>query len=158
MPEKQKNKTVAISGGFDPLHIGHIRLIREAKKLGDKLLVILNNDNWLKKKKGFVFMREIERKEILEALKEVDEVMISFHSRNPSDMSVSLELAKIRPMIFANGGDRKSESDIPETAVCRKENIRMIFNVGKGGKMQSSSLLAKKVDYKFKKRSSRSKE
>ena len=62
---KSKKIVVAISGGMDPLHIGHVRLIKAARKLGDELIVILNNDNWLKDKKGFVFMSQKERKEIL---------------------------------------------------------------------------------------------
>ena len=67
MPRRKvKNKiVVAVSGGWDPVHIGHVRLFNEAKKLGDELVVILNNDNWLRKKKGFVFMPQAERKEIL---------------------------------------------------------------------------------------------
>ena len=63
---------VAVSGGFDPVHIGHVRMFKEAKALGDRLVVILNNDNWLIKKKGFVFMPQEERKEIIEAIKCVD--------------------------------------------------------------------------------------
>ncbi len=60
-----KPKIIAVSGGFDPIHIGHIRLLKEAKALGDRLIVILNNDNWLKKKKGYIFMPEEERAAIL---------------------------------------------------------------------------------------------
>ncbi|MBI2023704.1 adenylyltransferase/cytidyltransferase family protein [Candidatus Giovannonibacteria bacterium] len=143
---KGKQIVVAVSGGFDPLHIGHVRLFREAKKLGHKLVVILNNDNWLMKKKGFVFMPEHERKEVLEAIKGVDEVVLSFHSETPQDMSVCAELKNIRPHIFANGGDR-TEKNIPEIPVCDKINCRMMFSVGQGGKIQSSSwLLQKHVD------------
>ena len=142
MKRGKKSKIVAVSGGFDPIHIGHIRLFKAAKKLGDKLVVILNNDNWLRKKKGFVFMPQKERKELLEALKVVDEVVLTKHPKNPKDMSVSKELEKIRPHIFANGGDR-TKKNIPEVAICKKINCKMVFNVG-GGKIQSSSwLLAK---------------
>ena len=131
---------------MDPIHIGHIRLIRAAKKLGDKLVVILNNDNWLKKKKTHIFMHQKERKEILEALEEVDEVVISHHPHNPKDMSVSKEILRIKPDIFANGGDRKAEKDILEGDACRKVGCKLVFGVGKGGKVQSSSrLLAKYV-------------
>ncbi|MBI2627100.1 MAG: adenylyltransferase/cytidyltransferase family protein [Parcubacteria group bacterium] len=136
---------VAISGGMDPLHIGHVRLIQEAKKLGTKLVVILNNDNWLKKKKGKVFMNEEERKEIIEAVSGVDRVVLTSHKENPKDMSVCAELKKIKPNIFANGGDRKL-GNIPEESVCKKYGIKMAFNVGDGGKVQSSSwLLAKYI-------------
>lgn len=140
---KDKPIIVAVSGGFDPLHIGHIRLFKEAKKLGDKLVVILNNDNWLKKKKGFVFMPQQERKEIIEALSYVDKVFFSRHKPNPSDISVCHCLKKIRPNIFVNGGDRKL-NNIPEAAVCKNIGCKMVFNAGYGGKVQSSSWLLDK--------------
>ena len=136
------NKIVAVSGGFDPLHIGHVRLFNEAKKLGDKLVIILNNDNWLAKKKGYAFMKEDERKEIIENLSAVDEVVISSHSENPDDMSVCVELKLIKPDIFANSGDRFADN-IPEVAVCQEIGCQLIFNVCQGGKIQSSSWLLK---------------
>ncbi len=146
---KIKRKVVAVSGGFDPVHIGHVRMFKEAKKLGDKLVVILNNDNWLKYKKGYVFMDEKERKEIVESFDVVDEVLISFHKKTPKDMSVCAELAKVRPHIFANGGDRKPEGDpVPEVALCEKLRIDLAYNVGQGGKVQSSSWLLGKVKNK----------
>ena len=137
---KNNNKqiTVAVSGGFDPLHVGHVRLFQEAKKLGDRLVVILNNDNWLKKKKGYVFMRESERKEVIAALAVVDEVIVTGHRPNQEDMSVCAELKKLQPHIFANGGDR-TVGNILEVAVCDRLKCKMLFNVGQGGKMQSSS-------------------
>lgn len=136
---------VAVSGGFDPLHFGHVRLFKEAKKLGDELVVILNNDNWLKQKKGFVFIPQNERKEIIESLKWVDRVIITEHEPCPKDMSVCRELKKLRPDIFANGGDRaKNTLPGPEVAVCKEINCRMVFNVGQGGKVQSSSWLLQK--------------
>lgn len=124
---------------MDPLHIGHIRLFQEAKKLGDKLVVILNNDNWLMKKKGFVFMPQDERKKIIEAIKSVDCVILTKHPENPEDMGVCRELEELHPDIFANGGDR-TPKNIPEVPVCRKIGCKMVFGVG-GGKMQSSSWL-----------------
>jgi len=127
---------VAISGGFDPVHIGHIKLIKAARKLGDKLVVILNNDNFLLKKKGFVFMPLRERKEILESITGVDEVFIS----HDKDLTVCKALSQIKPDIFANGGDRLSEIDIPERETCKRINCKMIFGVG-GRKIQSSSWL-----------------
>ena len=136
----KKKKVVMISGGFDPIHIGHVRYIQEAKKLGDYLVVVLNNDNWLRNKKGVGFMEQKERKEIIEALACVDEVIISFHPKNPKDMSVCRELKKVKPNIFANGGDRFADN-IPEFKVCNDLGIEMVFNVGRGGKVRSSSEL-----------------
>lgn len=145
MTKNNKQIIVSVSGGFDPIHIGHVRMFKEAKKFGDKLIVILNNDNWLKKKKKHIFMHQDERKEILEAIEEVDEVVLTHHLRNPKDMSVGKELLKMKPDIFANGGD-KTPTNIPETPICKKIGCEMIFGVGQGGKVQSSSwLLAKYV-------------
>ncbi|MEK9194601.1 MAG: adenylyltransferase/cytidyltransferase family protein [Patescibacteria group bacterium] len=143
MPKPKKQIIVTVSGGFDPPHIGHVRMFREAKKLGDKLVVILNNDNWLKKKKGFVFMPQHERRELMEAFASVDKVILTRHRPDSEDMSVCAELAYLKPDIFANGGDRKL-NNIPEVAVCDKIGCRMIFNIGKGGKVQSSSWLLKR--------------
>ena len=143
MASKKKPIIVVVSGGWDPLHIGHVRLFQEARKLGDRLVVILNNDNWLRKKKGQVFMDENERKEILEALACVDEVVITGHGLNPDDVSICSELEQLSPDIFANGGDR-TKKNIPEVAVCERIGCEMVFNVGHGGKVQSSSWLLTK--------------
>ena len=148
MPKKKGKIVVAVSGGFDPIHFGHVRLFEEAKKLGDELVVILNNDNWLQKKKGFIFMPEKERKEVIKAFRFVDRVVISSHGPDPKDMSVNAELKRLKPDIFANGGDR-TKKNIPEIAVCQGINCKMVFNVGRGGKVQSSSwLLTKFLDGK----------
>lgn len=122
------------------MHVGHARMFEQAKKMGDRLVVILNNDNWLKKKKGFAFMPEKERQELIKHIKWVDEVMLTGHKPNAKDMSVCAELKKLKPHIFANGGDRKL-GNIPEVPVCAALGIKMIFNVGRGGKVQSSSWL-----------------
>ena len=152
MRNKKKKIVVTVSGGFDPIHAGHIRLLEKAKKQGDELVVILNNDNWLKKKKGFVFIPQTERKEIIGALKWVDRVVLTGHGPRPKDMAVCTELQKIKPDIFANGGDRdkknannKLSSLNPEQVLCQKLGIRMVFNVGRGGKIQSSSWLIKNL-------------
>lgn len=138
--------TVAVSGGFDPIHIGHVEMMREAKELGDRLVVILNNDNWLKKKKGFIFMNQRERKAIVQAIRYVDEIILTNHPENPADMSVCAELEDLKPDIFANGGDRKPDGDpVPEVELCERLGIKLVYNVGKGGKIQSSSDLVKRV-------------
>ena len=138
-PKSGKSKVVMVSGGFDPLHIGHIRLFKDAKKLGSRLVVVLNNDHWIRQKKGVEFMTDKERKEIIEAIVEVDKVILTGHKKNTNDISVCKELRKVRRHVLANGGDRNA-NNIPEYDVCRELGIEMAFNVG-GEKMQSSSEL-----------------
>lgn len=139
-PVKRKKTVVAVSGGFDPIHIGHIRMFERARALGDELVVILNNDHWLRAKKQHIFMPDRERKEVIRSLRPVDRVILTKHGKDPKDMSVCRELRELRPHIFANGGDRKL-GNIPEVPVCEEINCRMIFNIGEGGKIQSSSWL-----------------
>jgi D-beta-D-heptose 7-phosphate kinase/D-beta-D-heptose 1-phosphate adenosyltransferase len=142
----KKRKVVAVSGGFDPVHIGHVRMFQEAKALGDELVVILNNDNWLRDKKGFPFMSETERKEIIEAIKGVDRVVLTDHKIGDTDRSVCRTLQEIKPDVFANGGDRKPDDNpVPEVELCKELGIKMIYNVGTGGKVQSSSWLIAKA-------------
>ena len=140
----KKKKIVAVSGGFDPIHIGHLRMFKRARALCDKLVVILNNDNWLIAKKGFAFMPERERAEILASFPFVDEVIVTSHKKNDTDRSVVRELNALKPDIFANGGDKKTHKHIPEAMACKKLGIKMVFNVG-GGKVQSSSRLTEKI-------------
>jgi len=127
---------VAVSGYFDPLHVGHIEYFKLARDLGDKLVVILNNDKQAALKKGKSFMPLEERKTILEAIRYVDEVFVSIDN----DTSVRKSLKYIRPDIFANGGDRY-EYEIPEAKTCLDYNIKMVDGLGK--KIQSSSDLIK---------------
>lgn len=145
---KAKKVIVAVSGGFDPIHIGHVRLFERARKLGDELVVIVNNDHWLRKKKRHVFMPDHERAEVIASLRPVDRVILTKHGPEPGDMSVSAMLRELRPDIFANGGDRNekdaanpSSSLYCDIATCRELGIEMVFNVGDGGKVQSSSWL-----------------
>ncbi|MDP2665494.1 MAG: adenylyltransferase/cytidyltransferase family protein [bacterium] len=145
----KKPIVVAVSGGFDPIHIGHIRLFKEAKKLGDELVVILNNDNWLADKKGKPFIPEVERKEIIEAIVGVDRVVLTDHTPGDPDRSVCRALREVKLDIFANGGDRHPEGDpVPEVALCKELGIKMVYNVGTGGKVQSSSWLITKAAQK----------
>jgi cytidyltransferase-like protein len=141
--DMKKPVVVAVSGGFDPVHVGHVHLFRDARALGDKLVVILNDDAWLMRKKGYVFMPENERKELLESLRYVDEVVI----REPRDTyDVCHMLEKLDIDIFANGGnDRNSEETVPETAVCKAKGIKMVYNIGDTGKPQSSSWLVQNL-------------
>jgi len=123
---------VAVSGYFDPIHVGHLEYLQLAKKLGDNLIVIINNNLQAELKKGSTFMDEKDRMEIVAALRCVDEVFLSIDT----DKSVCKSLEHIKPDIFANGGDR-SLDEIPETAVMKKYNIKMVD--GLGLKIRSSS-------------------
>ena len=134
------DKTVAVSGGFDPVHIGHIRMFRDAARLG-KLAVILNTDDFLLRKKGYIFMPLEERKEILESIQYVDRVVVSIDK----DDSVCETLAMLKPDIFANGGDRTGKTEIRESEICEQLGIEMVFGIG-GTKVQSSSKLAANKD------------
>jgi len=142
-PQKKK-KMVVVSGGFDPIHIGHIRMFEAAKAMGDELVVILNNDNWLQKKKHHVFMKQEERKEIIEALRCVDRVLLTYHEPEPKDMSVCRELSELKPDIFVQGGDRNTANIPPcEVELQKTLGFKIVENVGRGGKVQSSSWLLK---------------
>ena len=136
---EKKEVWVAVSGGFDPIHIGHIRLFEEARKLGDKLVVILNNDNWLMKKKGYVFMSEKERMEMLKSMGVVDRVVLTDHPKDPEYRHVANTLRKVKPDVWANGGDKGVTNEFEVTA-CKEIGCKMVAGVG-GGKVQSSSWL-----------------
>ena len=123
---------VSASGYFDPLHVGHIEYLELAKKLGDKLIVIINSDAQAKLKKGKSFMKQEDRAKIISSLKCVDEVFISID--NDTTQCKSLEFLK--PNIFANGGDRNND-EIPEANICKKLNIQIIDGLGE--KIRSSS-------------------
>ena len=127
-------KKIAISGYFDPIHVGHIEYINNAKKLGDWLVVIVNNNNQCALKKGKYFMDEKERVLIVKNIKAVDEVFLSIDE----DKTVCKSLKKVNPDVFANGGDRKNY-EIPESKVCKENNIQIIDGLGK--KIRSSSEL-----------------
>jgi len=124
-------KIIAASGYFDPIHIGHIEYLQKAKALGEKLIVIVNNDRQAVLKKGYEFMPFKERLEIVKALKFVDEVFPSIDE----DKTVCKSLAAIKPNIFAKGGDRTA-GEIPEGAICRELGIEIID--GLGAKIQAS--------------------
>ena len=125
-------KKVCISGYFDPLHVGHLEYINKARELGDYLLVIVNNNSQCILKKGKFFMDEKDRVEIVKNLKSVDEVFLSIDK----DKTVRKSLEKLKPSVFANGGDRKNY-EIPESKICKEHGIEIID--GLGDKIRSSS-------------------
>ena len=129
----RERKYVMISGGFDPIHVGHVRMIQQAARHGDGLYDVLNSDDWLMRKKGYVFMPWEERCEIIQAMEGVTSVI----PVDDSDETVCAALRKVKPAYFANGGDRKSDNT-PEVQVCKELDIEMLWNIG-GGKIQSSS-------------------
>ena len=131
------NRLVLVTGGFDPLHSGHIKYFKEAKLLGDRLIVGLNSDEWLERKKGKAFMPWNERLCIVNNLQMVDEVF-TFMDDDDSAINFIKQVKAHYPndkIIFANGGDRTSEN-IPEMAV---EGVEFVFGVGGENKANSSS-------------------
>jgi cytidyltransferase-like protein len=131
--------TVAVSGGFDPIHHGHIALITDAATFGE-VIVILNSDAWLKRKKGYVFMPYEQRQAIAYAIKGVMDVV----PVDDDDGTVCKALSLLKPDFFANGGDRFPDNT-PEMRVCLDLGIRPIFNVG-GDKVASSSDIVRAVN------------
>lgn len=134
-------KVIIVSGFFNPLHGGHLDMIEAAANLGDKLIVIVNNDTQQVIKKGKVILKELNRARLLGALRVVDEVVIA----SDEDSTVIHTLAQIADahpddeLIFANGGDRDSEKEIPEAQVCHSRNIKLLFGVGGTDKADSST-------------------
>ena len=125
-------KIVATSGYFDPLHVGHLECLELARELGDKLIVIINNDLQAKFKKGKSFMSQEDRMKIIAALACVDEVFLSIDK----DKTQCESLKYLRPNIFAKGGDRMTD-EIPEAKVCSDLGIKIVDGLGK--KIRSSS-------------------
>ena len=128
---------VCVSGYFNPLHVGHIEYFEKSKKLGTKLVVIVNNDKQSILKKGTSFMPEDERLKIIRSLKIVDMAVLSIDE----DRTVCKTLESVRPDIFTNGGDQNNET-IPERGICEKLNIKLVD--GLGLKIQASSWLLSK--------------
>ncbi len=135
----EERPTVLVSGGFDPVHAGHIRMIRDAAQHGD-VIIVANSDDWLYRKKGFVFMEWERRVEILNAIKGV----ILVDSVDDSDGTVCEAIRRLQPTYFANGGDR-GKANTPEQAVCEEIGVKLLWGVGGEEKLDSSSELAKKV-------------
>lgn len=144
-------KIIVVSGGFDPIHSGHIEYFKSAKGYGDKLIVALNSDQWLEKKKGKFFMPFSERYAIVSSISYVDEV-IDFEDDYMGSCSKALEKIKEtypnEDIFFANGGDR-DKKNIPEMSV---EGVNFLFSVGGNDKKNSSSWILNKWQYYFEER------
>ena len=135
-------KIIVVSGGFDPIHSGHIAYFKSAKEYGDKLIVALNSDEWLMNKKGKAFMPFTERKEIIEHLACVDKVIGFEDDELGSANNALLILREMYPddkSYYANGGDR-SKKNIPEMSV---DGIEFLFSVGGDDNKNSSSWILK---------------
>jgi len=132
---------VAVSGYFDPLHVGHLELFGRAKSLGDFLVVIVNNDKQLKLKRGGKepFMKQEDRVSLIESIGFVDKVVLSIDD----DSSVCETLKLLKPDIFAQGGDRYF-SEVPETSVCKELGIKRVQ--GLGAKIRASSDIIGKME------------
>ena len=141
--ENWSKNIIILSGGFDPVHKGHIRMFREAANLGANVIIGLNSDEWLTRKKGKPFMEWEERAEILQSCRFVNKVL----PMNDDDDTASDIIFKVCRLYnkedvniyFANGGDR-GEGNVHELATCERLNVTMLWGIG-GGKIQSSSWL-----------------
>ncbi|MFA5130918.1 MAG: adenylyltransferase/cytidyltransferase family protein [Patescibacteria group bacterium] len=142
---KKKPVVVAVSGYFNPLHVGHLEMIAMAKKLGDKLVVIINNDKQVKLKGRVPFMSEKDRMKIIAALRDVDQVVLAIddYKLANGEIPVIKTLTKLRPDIFANGGDRHNLINVPEYPICQKYGIQIVDGLGK--KIRASSELIKRA-------------
>ena len=138
------NKIILVSGGFDPIHSGHIKLINNAGEYGD-VVVLLNSDKWLREKKGKEFLPFKERKIIMSALKKVIDV-IEFNDDDKTcvdGIKKAKKLFENRIIKFANGGDRNNETT-PEIEFCNQNGIEMLWGIGGNEKSNSSSWILKK--------------
>lgn len=131
-------KIVCISGGFDPLHEGHVELIKQASAYGN-VVAILNSDDWLMRKKGMCVMSWQSRAKILAAMRNIDYVV----NVDDTDGTVCEALRRVKPDYFANGGDR-TEENTPELELCKELGIKPLFGVG-GDKIASSSEIIRRA-------------
>ncbi len=143
-------KVVIVSGYFNPLHGGHLDMIQEARAMGDKLVVIVNNDRQQVLKKGKIILDEKNRLRLMRALRDVNEVVLSVDD-DPTIVKTLEMVARQHPgdeLIFANGGDRDTENSIPEAAICKQYNIEMRFDAGQG-KPDSSTRINQATGHEF---------
>lgn len=141
---RKNNIIVATSGGFDPLHVGHLRCIQECRYFGSLVVVIVNGDGFLKRKKGYVYMPQKERAELVAGIWAVDHVVL--YDDGSQFVAGAIEI--IRPNVFGKGGDRSTPESIAtqEHEACAKVDCRIEYAVGGSEKIQSSSKLVEKVN------------
>ena len=134
------NTYYIVSGGFDPIHEGHIALIKASAQASDGVIVLVNSDDWLQRKKGRNFQTIYTRRAILENIKDVIDVLDFDDSDNSASEGIRLVRAKYPEarLIFANGGDRRKDN-IPEIQVCKECHVELAFGVGGTNKANSSS-------------------
>ena len=142
------NNIALVTGGFDPLHEGHIKYFSEAKKDIGYLVVGLNSDTWLERKKGFNFMSWSERAEIISNLKMVDEVIYFDDNDDTATDAINKCLKKYKNVTFMNGGDR-NQKNIPELKYFPEPNVKFKFGVGGNNKLNSSSDILSKFYKNF---------
>jgi len=139
-------KLAIVSGGFDPVHVGHIELLQKAREKADSLFVIVNNDAFLERKKGKAFMPLKERIAIMQSFKGVELALESVDEDDTVCETLTWLSAAYKPkfeeIFFCNGGDRTSGENTPEHEICLKVGIKPVY--GLGDKIQSSSCLLKK--------------
>jgi len=153
MTAEEKNNTAVtyyiVSGGFDPIHEGHISLIKSAAQKSDGVIILLNSDDWLIRKKGKNFMSAKTRRVICENIKNVIDVL-EFDDKDGSACDGIIQTRKKYPdavLVFANGGDR-TKDNIPEIPVCKEQNVILEFGVGGTDKANSSSQILKNWEVK----------
>jgi cytidyltransferase-like protein len=140
-------RVVVVSGYFNPLHGGHLDMIESAARLGDQLTVVVNNDRQQLLKKGKIILDEANRLRLIRALKGVDNVVLAIDD-DETIVKTLESLAQQRPgdqLVFANGGDRDSSVAVPESAVCEKYGIEMVFDAGGSQKSDSSTRINQAV-------------
>ena len=137
--DKDFSRMVVTSGGFDPLHVGHLSCIQASADIANNgiLVVVVTGDSFLKNKKGYAFMDVEARMSIVSAIRGVDYVVCYEH---PDDMTVCEPIRVLAPKFFTKGGDRNSSANVPEFDVCQEVGCEVVFSVG-GDKIQSSSEL-----------------
>jgi glycerol-3-phosphate cytidylyltransferase/D-beta-D-heptose 7-phosphate kinase/D-beta-D-heptose 1-phosphate adenosyltransferase len=134
-------KVIIVSGFFNPLHGGHLDMIEAASEMGDKLIVIVNNDRQQVMKKDKIILNEQNRARLMAALRAVDEVVVAIDEDSTVVRTLEMLAGKYSndKLLFANGGDRDSEKEIPEALICHERNIKLLFGVGGINKTDSST-------------------